>query len=216
MKYFIFFSLLSAYTLHLFGNTDSYWSCLLIWLFISFSVLALAYFLNIPFLVLGKTSAGTYSFLIICLNLPWLMFTWAVWYIIMKLSKEDLLNQIGNTNVFISRYPLSKEIQDQYDLVVDLTAEFPPSATNGQNYTYLPCLDGIAPTDIQFPQHITRQSKILVHCAQGHGRSATYTVFLLKKLGYVDSINESYSLIKQSRPQAKVSKEQFYYIQHHC
>jgi len=37
---------------------------------------------------------------------------------------EDFENQIGNTNIYISRRPRLTELKEIYEVVIDLTAEF--------------------------------------------------------------------------------------------
>jgi protein tyrosine phosphatase len=168
--------------------------------------------LNQPRLILGKTENGTYSALLQIINLPWLSLTYFVWYLNVLVSTEDFENQIGNTNVYISRRPRLTELKEIYEVVIDLTAEFIEPKKEGQSYFHLPWLDGMSPSNFKIPEGITTNSKILIHCAQGHGRSATYTAMLLKQLKLCDSTAEAYHLILQSRPSAKVSKQQLQYL----
>lgn len=213
MRYSIFFIILSAYFLYWINELDSPGRYILLWPLASCIVLSLGYLLNDPFFVLGKGIDGNHSITLLLLNLPWLVITWALWFLVVKAGNEDFLNRIGQTNVFISRRPLRGELTEKYDVIIDLTAEFPRSRNAGQSYFYVPLLDGIAPARCKFPEGLTKDSKILVHCAQGHGRSATYAISLLKKMGYTNSTEDLYNLIKQNRPKVKLSKEQFRYIQ---
>jgi len=125
---------------------------------------------------------------------------------------EDFENQIGNTNIYISRRPRLTELKEIYEVVIDLTAEFIESKEAGQSYFHLSWLDGISPSNFKIPEGITTDSKILIYCAQGHGRSATYTAILLRQLKLCNSTAEAYHLILQSRPSAKVSKQQLQYL----
>ncbi len=50
--------------------------------------------------------------------------------------------------------------------------------------------------------------KILIHCAQGHGRSATYASLLIAQLFPTISPQEALTLILESRPSAMPSKAQ--------
>jgi len=212
MKYAIFFTLLWCYLWFWLFNLDSVWRYLLLWPIVSSFILSVSYYLNQPRLILGKTEDGIYSVLLLIINLPWLSFTYLVWYFNVLVSTENFENQISNTNIYISRRPRLNELKERYEIVIDLTAEFIESKEQGQSYFHLPWLDGISPSNFQIPKGITRDSKILVHCAQGHGRSATYTAILLRQLKLCNSTAEAYHLILQSRPSAKVSKQQLQYL----
>ncbi|MHC5020159.1 MAG: dual specificity protein phosphatase family protein [Planctomycetota bacterium] len=41
---------------------------------------------------------------------------------------------------------------------------------------------------------------VLVHCAQGHGRSATVCAAVLVQMGDVDGVDAAVALLKQKRP----------------
>lgn len=212
MKYAIFFTFLCCYLCYWMFNIDSGWRYQLIWPIVSSLILAVSYSLKQPRLILGKTEDGTYSTLLLIINLPWLSFSYLVWYLNILVSTEDFKNQIGHTNIYISRRPRLNELKEIYEVVIDLTAEFIEPKKEGQNYFHLPWLDGISPSTFKIPEGITTDSKILVHCAQGHGRSAIYTAMLLRQLKLCNSTAEAYHLILQSRPAAKASKQQLQYL----
>lgn len=63
-------------------------------------------------------------------------------------------------------------------------------------------------SNLDIPAEITKDMNILVHCAQGHGRSATYTAKLIYELGIFPDRYDLLGLIMKCRPNARPSKEQ--------
>lgn len=169
-------------------------------------VLFTAYATKNPLHVMGKSTDGSFSWTICTLNLPWLLFTYVVWFIQRALSRESRVDRIINS-VYIGSYPLHLK-DEAYDLVIDLTAEFPKPKGVNFNYVCLPNLDGVPLADISIPAGITGDSKLLIHCAQGHGRSATYCSILLVRLGLAENIGSALALIQSERPGARPSSAQ--------
>ena len=168
-------------------------------------LLATSYLLNNPNFITGKNKNGKRSITLSVLNSPWLIITYICWYISSELSKEDKCNKIIN-NIFISRYPVVVP-NDEFDLIIDLTSEFPKPKIGNNNYLCVPNLDGVALKNINIPE-IDPKSKVLIHCAQGHGRSSSYCALVLIKLGIANSTFEALNIIKKSRPGAVPSKSQ--------
>ena len=172
-------------------------------------VLGSAYLLNRPSWVCGKTKHGSVSIWLTLVNLPWLVFAWLVLLAQVRLSKEDDINRIGDSNIWISRYPVFMATEIEFGLVIDLTAEFPCMRKSGSHHLCLPNLDGVRLVNIDIPEQLNQNSKVLVHCAQGHGRSATYTSQLYASLFPEVSPEEAYKIILSNRPGAGVSRDQF-------
>ncbi|MCL2347062.1 MAG: dual specificity protein phosphatase family protein, partial [Planctomycetaceae bacterium] len=61
---------------------------------------------------------------------------------------------------------------------------------------------------MDFPEEIDRKMHILVHCAQGRGRSAIMTCMVLCRLGHALNGEEAFRMLKQTRPRVSVSKMQ--------
>jgi len=81
--------------------------------------------------------------------------------------------------------------------------------------TYVPILDASSPSDRQLREAIdwivARRSEnrtVLIHCAQGHGRSATVAAVALCRLGEASHFDEAIALVRSSRPKARPSKAQ--------
>ena len=76
-------------------------------------------------------------------------------------------------------------------------------------------LDGSAPTDAQFRAAVTTVAKwraadrcVFIHCAQGHGRTATITAAILVELELAVDFEQALSRVRAARPFAYPSGEQ--------
>ena len=212
VKYSIFFTFISIFFLYELSTVNGSARWLLIWPMLSSIVLGSAYLLNRPSWVCGKTGNGGVSISLTLLNLPWLVFAWIMLLVQMLFSNEDEINRIGESNLWISRYPVLMKTDMKFDLVIDLTSEFPGIKRHGSDYICLPNLDGISLANIDIPKQLNKGSKILVHCAQGHGRSAAYASRLYASLFAGVSAEDAYHLILRHRPGARVSKDQLQQI----
>lgn len=90
-------------------------------------------------------------------------------------SRENRIDKISGTNLYIGQYPIFTRGW-KFDYTIDLTAEFLPCRKLADRYICIPNLDGIPLSNGNIPTEITKDMNVLVHCAQGHGRSATYTI----------------------------------------
>lgn len=97
--------------------------------------------------------------------------------------------------------------------VLDLTCEFRENRAmrEGGRYLCLPVLDNTCPTVQQLQQGVRwleealRQGPVYVHCAAGHGRSATVVVAYLLATGRVRSVKEGIALLKSKRPRVRIN-----------
>jgi hypothetical protein len=181
---------------------------LLFWPAISCGVLAFAYGAKQPHLVCGKKSNGKASWFWDTVNLPWLLFSWATWLLLAGISREHVINQISGSNIFISRWPLFGADLRRFDVVVDLAAELPRFYHFDGRYESVPNLDGLELINLRMMPELGQSTKILVHCAQGHGRSAAFVALLLGRLGFAGSAHAAIAEILAARPLAKMSHRQ--------
>jgi hypothetical protein len=202
MKYFIFFIVTGIAVIY---NSILHELYFLAILTIPCSLLAMAYLFNKPSLVMGKKSNGKSSVFLSLINSPWLIITYICWFITKIMSQEDERNRIIN-NIFISRYPTNLK-ENEFDIIIDLTCEFPKPKTSNNNYVSMSNLDGIELSNIKFPE-IKSDSRILIHCAQGHGRSSTYCSLLLIDIGLAKNVDEALEIIQNARPKAIPSRKQ--------
>jgi protein-tyrosine phosphatase len=55
---------------------------------------------------------------------------------------------------------------------------------------------------------IGAETVVLVHCAQGHGRTASFVALLLGRLGIASTVEDAVALIQACRPLARMSRSQ--------
>lgn len=90
--------------------------------------------------------------------------------------------------------------------------EIPPD--NVSSYTWIPVVDGYAPTMEQMEvgaaivdKAIKNGKNVYVHCRNGHGRSPTLVAaYLIRHEGY--EVNQAIKLIKNKRPEIHIEKRQ--------
>jgi len=183
----------------------------------AFLLVALAYAPNRPGVFMkrsdGRWSPGAYVFL-----WPYLLLAFATSHLRRLLSKERAFDHIDG-NVFLGRRLTSREAHRcelTFTNVLDLTCEFPEcrAMREAEAYLLLPTLDTLAPTPEQIrtavvwlDEHAAR-GPTCVHCAAGHGRSATVVIaWMLNRdpeLGLKGAIRQ----IKEKRPAIGLTPEQ--------
>jgi protein-tyrosine phosphatase len=126
----------------------------------------------------------------------------------MLISRENRVDNIDKTSIFIASKPARKFDYSSYDIVIDLTAEFLKSKVEGAEYISYPNLDGMPLTQAYEDVTIFQNKKVLVHCANGHGRSALFVARLLQDLELVESYDEGLKRVLRSRPLAVANRGQ--------
>ncbi|MCI5193842.1 MAG: hypothetical protein D3915_12075 [Candidatus Electrothrix sp. AU1_5] len=203
---FILLAAMLAYRAVVFPQHIASW--MLVWLAANLVVMAVAYILHKPALILGKTERGQINRLLLVLNIPWLILSWITLWLQSKFTQEPPFNQIGDTNLYIGRCPFPGADLSDFTIIIDLTAEFPVWYMSDALYVCRPNLDGVALINHAPPCTISEKDKVLIHCAQGHGRSATYAAFLLGAIPAYAQPENVLRLIQQSRPGAVPCREQ--------
>lgn len=169
--------------------------------------MTISYIRNNPSLIINKQRNGSINPLLLIINLPWLILTWNIFKLQILCSKENFCDQIEDTNIWISRRPTSKDDISKFEIIIDLTSEFLSYKTNNQYISY-PNLDGHILKNQPIISNFNKDKKTLIHCANGHGRSALFTAILLKENGVCSSIKESLNLIIKSRKRAIPNRTQ--------
>lgn len=165
---------------------------------------------------LGKIATGRYSF--------WgTLALWPMWLITMGLlslaslwSRYPAIVEVVPGLWFGRRLFAHEARRIPSYAVLDLTAELPePQAFRSRSeYLCIPMLDGVAPSTAQLQaamdwlQCTHRKGPVLVHCAQGHGRSACVVLCYLISKGLVTSIDDGLRLLRSLRPGVSVNREQ--------
>jgi protein-tyrosine phosphatase len=105
-----------------------------------------------------------------------------------SLTREPVANQVA-PGVWVGRRPRAHELPAGVGIVVDLCADLPeaPGVTAGRTYLSIPALDSTAPRPAQIAAAVETMlatpGAAFIHCAFGHGRSATVAAALLVRRG---------------------------------
>lgn len=186
------------------------WS--LMWLALDFGLVGSAY-LGLGPRIFGKRADGSLPYWAIGFFLPFLMLAWSLWQLYRWTSREACHNEVV-PGVWVGRRATAHELPPGMDLVVDLTAEFfkPRHVETGRIYVCLPTLDSSAPEEVGFRQLIAKiaacRGNVYIHCALGHGRSATVAAAVLMMRGVADSPSRALDLLRRARPAVKITRPQ--------
>lgn len=217
MKYALIFSVFGIFLIILSLNIFTILNSILLnwlifWCGISFLILGIAY-AGLGAVVFGKQKNGKIHIISLGLMFPYFLLTWVIWHIQRLISQEDCCNQII-PGIWLGRRPLDYELPLNISLIVDLTAEFPepPNIISGKTYICIPTLDTQIPNKYIFNKLIQTianwEGNVYIHCALGHGRSATVVAGVLIAKRLVNNLEEAEKLLKAARPGIKFSQVQ--------
>ncbi|MEO8844033.1 MAG: dual specificity protein phosphatase family protein [Kofleriaceae bacterium] len=154
-------------------------------------------------------------------RLPW--YAWVVWApifvwqwlaheFVRAFSKEPVANEVA-PGVWVGRRPRTSELRPDIKIVIDLCAELPAArgVTDHRSYVSIPTLDARSPSPEQIASAVDRvvatEGPALIHCAFGHGRSATVAAAVLVRRG--DATLETVeATMKVSRPRIGINRIQ--------
>ncbi len=155
--------------------------------------------------VLGKRGDGRLTPFIVLLMLPYFLLTWLSWQVWRALTPEAAGNEVA-PGLWVGRRPLPGDLPPDCALVVDLTAELPAhvQVRGTDGYYCYPTLDARAPDDAGLHACVERilvsEGPVWVHCAAGHGRSATVAAAVLIARGEAADVTDAEARMQQSRP----------------
>jgi len=141
---------------------------------------------------------------------PYLAYTWFLHELARWFTREDAANEVA-PGLWVGRRPTARDLPAGCLLVVDLCAELPAGRgiASGRRYLSLPALDASAPTPRQLDVAVRTIAEInggatLVHCAFGHGRSATVAAAVLLHRGEA-TLEDVERRLRAARPHIRMS-----------
>ncbi|HEX8202449.1 MAG TPA: dual specificity protein phosphatase family protein [Isosphaeraceae bacterium] len=139
-----------------------------------------------------------------------------------RVDREEPMNGLV-PGLFIGRLPVRSErgrlAEAGIASVLNLCWEFPGRSGDagmpGLATAVVPILDGAPPSSRQFREAVDRVERwraegrtVLIHCAQGHGRTATVAAAVLCRLGLASDAAAALARIRAVRPRARPSQVQ--------
>jgi hypothetical protein len=131
-------------------------------------------------------------------------------------------------NLFLGRLLTAREARrgetPDWCAVLDLAAEFPeavPLRRAGQ-YRSLPVLDATAPgleelaAAVSWLTERVAEGPVYVHCALGHGRSATVVIAYLLATGQAATVEEGLEAVRSKRPGVGLLAQQLEVLRHYA
>jgi protein-tyrosine phosphatase len=163
---------------------------IVLWPSVVLFAVAIVYFARAPG-AFGKRLDGTHAW--------WAWLAWAPMFAYMRLmheaarslTREPVSNQVA-PGILVGRRPRAHELPAGVAIVVDLCAELAelPSVVAGRRYLAIPTLDATSPSPAQLArateailEAIAGGGTAFIHCAFGHGRSATVAAAVLIRRG---------------------------------
>ncbi|WP_339744532.1 dual specificity protein phosphatase family protein [uncultured Rubinisphaera sp.] len=207
MKHRIFYStvlLVVSINLLWLSLRGSYYS-VFCWPAISFLLVSIAYCFD-EVRIFGKQSNGSRRCLATVILLPYLIFARLIWLLQILISSEPAYSTI-NDSLIISRRLRAWELPQDVTHICDLTCEFLDPLKFRENYSYIcyPILDARAVDPDQLMKFAislvpAQNGKLLIHCANGHGRTAMFAAIWLLVHFKTNSSEEAIEILKASRP----------------
>lgn len=193
------------------------WSLLLGWPAVSFAVVGMAYFLG-DARVFGKRDDGSRYWLATAALLPYLLFAHLVWLAQISLSAEPAASVVNDWLV-ISRRLRSHELPPQIAQICDLTCELtdPARFRLRDSYVCHPILDAGAADAARLAAFAkllppSDAGKLLIHCANGHGRTGMFAAIWLLAHGFATSADDAVEAVQKARPGVSLRRRQYHLI----
>ena len=145
--------------------------------------------------------------------LPYFLLSWILWRLQTGLTHEPKVGQVA-PGLWIGGRVGLEQLPDGVSQVIDLAAEFPESrrVVSSTRYLSIPVLDG-TPPPVDSLVNVAEQfakstSLIYVHCALGHGRSATMAAGILLFRGMAADVDDAEPIVRAARPRIRINRNQ--------
>lgn len=161
---------------------------------------------------LGKRADGTLAWWSYLAWWPLLGYMRLMHELARSLTSEPVANEVA-PGIWVGRRPRRHELPDGIAIVVDLCAELPeaPGVANGRGYLAIPTLDAMSPTPDQIARAVDAMlaagGPAFIHCAFGHGRSATVAAALLVRRGDA-TLDGVEAMLRARRPRIGLNAHQ--------
>ena len=164
--------------------------------------------------LLGKHKDGTISGLNRVIFWPYFAGLQAKLAIQRRYSTEPAWNRITDT-YYLGAWPSEESLVPAvHPSVLDVTCEL-PLQVRPPAYKMIPVWDTHAPSPEQIDigvawaqQQERAGRKVLIHCAHGHGRSATMLCAIVIANGQAKTIAEAEAMLKKERPRVRLNNRQ--------
>lgn len=185
----------------------------LAWPAASFLVVTAGYF-GVGAGVLGKRPDGRIPLWSRVFHAPYFGIIWGYWHLRRRYGGEACWGEVA-PGVFVGRRCYARELPDGVALVVDMTAELEVAdciRAAGTRYRCVPTLDGSVPPEREFREIVAEiaaaDGPVYVHCAAGHGRSATAAAAALVARGIASDVDAALALMRRARPTVYMRRRQ--------
>ena len=164
--------------------------------------------------VFGKRADGHLSPWHKIIHWPYLLVAWGLWQLKSRLQGERPYDEVA-PGIFVGRRPRGPDdVPPDVETVVDLTSEFSraDALRDVPRYLCLPTLDTAAPDAAQLKRLIDElldpRVPLFIHCAMGHGRSATVAGALMLRRGITKDVDSTVAAMQAQRPRVHLHREQ--------
>src|SRR5215471_5647529 len=129
-----------------------------------------------------------------------------------SLTDEPVGNEVA-PGIWVGRRPRRHELPSGIAIVVDLCAELPeaPGVAAGHRYLAVPALDATAPAPAEIVRAVdavlAAPGAAFIHCAFGHGRSATIAAAVLVRRGDA-TLDDVERILRAARPRIGLNAHQ--------
>lgn len=181
----------------------------LLWPALAFAVTGFAY-LGLGARAFGKRPDGSIPPLHFILLFPYVGLAWLTWALLVVLRNENACDEVG-PDLWVGRRPGRRDLPPRVNLIVDLTCELwePVTVRRACRYISVPTLDASAPSAEAvraiLDELVPHAGVILIHCAQGHGRSAAVAAAVLVARGIATDTDDAIRRITTARPGVRVN-----------